>query len=127
MSDHAHAHADEHHDHPNYIRVWALLLALLVVSVAGPMLGVQIVTLITAFGIAAVKAYLVAKNFMHINVERRFIPYIIGTVLVFTLLFFAGSSPDVMKKEGTRWEKPLWLHPPAAAAEHSEHGEEAHH
>ena len=127
MSDHA--HADTHaHDHPNYIRVWAVLLALLVVSVAGPMLGIQIVTLITAFGIAAVKAYLVAKNFMHINVERRFIPYIMGTVLVFTLLFFAGSSPDVMKKEGTRWEKPLWLHPPAAAAgaEHSEHGEAGH-
>jgi caa(3)-type oxidase subunit IV len=120
MNDRAHAEHD--HAHPNYIRVWALLLMLLVVSVAGPMLGVQIVTLITAFGIAAVKAYLVAKNFMHINVERRFIPYIIGTVLVFTLLFFAGSSPDVMEKQGTRWEKPLWLHPPAVAQEQAEHG-----
>jgi caa(3)-type oxidase subunit IV len=126
MSAHAHDHSHDH-AHPNYVRVWAILLCLLVVSVAGPFLGVQIVTLITAFGIAAVKAYLVAKNFMHINIERRFIPYIVGTVLVFTVLFFAGSSPDVMKKEGRNWQKPLWLHPPAAAAEHSEHGEEAHH
>jgi len=41
------------------------------------MFGIKVVTLITAFGIALVKAYLVAKNFMHINVERRFIPYIV--------------------------------------------------
>ena len=44
---------------------------LLVVSVAGPMLEIKIVTLITAFGIAVVKAYLVAKNFMHLNIEQR--------------------------------------------------------
>ena len=37
------------------------------------MFGIQGVTLITAFGIAIVKAYLVAKNFMHINVEPRFV------------------------------------------------------
>ena len=38
------------------------------------------------------KAYLVAKNFMHINVEKRFVPYIVLTVLVFMLLFFAGDG-----------------------------------
>ena len=48
------------------------------VSVAGPMLGVKWLTLITAFGIAIVKAYLVAKNFMHVNVEQRFVAYIAG-------------------------------------------------
>ena len=40
------------------------------VSVVGPMLGIRAVTLITAFGIALVKAYLVAKNFMHLNVAE---------------------------------------------------------
>jgi cytochrome c biogenesis protein CcdA len=89
------------------------------------MIGIKVVTLITAFGIALVKAYLVAKNFMHINVEKRFIPYIVGTVLVFMLLFFAGAAPDVMKKQGTQWEKPSWLaasaHSPAAADEGAHH------
>lgn len=114
MAEHAHA---ETHQHPNYIRIWALLLVLLVVSVAGPMLGVQWVTLVTAFGIAIVKAYLVAKNFMHVNIERRFVVYALLTVLVFMLLFFSAVAPDVMKKEGRGWEKPSWKTAPAA-----EHG-----
>jgi len=113
-------HATEH-THVNYVRIWAILVVLLGVSVAGPMIGIKLVTLITAFGIALVKAYLVAKNFMHINVEKRFVPYIVLTVLVFMLLFFAGAAPDVMKKQGTQWEKPSWIsapaHSPAAAHE----------
>jgi caa(3)-type oxidase subunit IV len=122
MSDNA-VHATEH-THVNYVRIWAILVVLLGVSVVGPMFGIKAVTLITAFGIALVKAYLVAKNFMHVNVEKRYIPYIVLTALVFMLLFFAGTAPDVMKKEGTNWEKPSWLHPPAApAAAH----EGAHH
>ena len=83
-------------------------MALLVVSVVGPMFGIKWLTLITAFGIACVKAYLVAKNFMHINVEPRFVAYLIITVLVFMLLFFAGVAPDVMKHEGAGWVKPAW-------------------
>ena len=103
MSDHA-AHAEAHHI--NYVRIWQILLALLVVSVLGPMVGIKIVTLITAFGIAVVKAYLVAKNFMHLNVQPRFVVYLLGTTLVFMLLFYAGAAPDVMKHSGDNWEKP---------------------
>jgi caa(3)-type oxidase subunit IV len=115
MTSHAHA-ASHEHAHPNYVKIWSILVVLLVISVAGPFFGHKIVTLITAFGIAIVKAYLVAKNFMHITIEKRFIPYIILTMLVFMLLFFAGVSPDVMKKDGTQWEKPSWKVAPAAHA-----------
>ncbi len=97
------------HAHPNYFKVWAILCALLLVSITGPMLGIKAVTLITAFGIAIVKAYMVAKHFMHLNIERRYVSYLLGTVLVFMLLFFAGVAPDVMKAEGTHWTKPTWL------------------
>lgn len=100
------AEATAHHDHPNYVKIWAILLGLLVVSVIGPMIGIQVVTLITAFGIALVKAYLVAKNFMHVNLEPRYIVYLMSTMLVFMLLLFAGAAPDVMKFGGTNWEKP---------------------
>lgn len=117
MSEHAHADA---HSPSHYVRIWALLLALLVVSVAGPMLGVMWVTLVTAFGIAVVKAFLVAKHFMHVNVEQRFVTYALLTALVFMLLFFAATAPDVMKPDGTQWEKPSWKVPAAAAA--PEHG-----
>ena len=99
----------EEHAHPNYVKIWMILVALLVVSVIGPMFEIPAVTLTTAFGIACVKAYLVAKNFMHVNIEPRFIPYLLGTALVFVFVFFAGTSPDVMKHEGSNWEKLDWI------------------
>ncbi len=102
MSEHA-----EHTGHEvNYIKTWAILLCLLVVSILGPFLEIKIVTLLTAFGIAIVKAYLVAKNFMHLNIEPRYAVYLLTTMLVFMLLFFAGAAPDVMKHEGRNWVKP---------------------
>jgi len=47
------------------------------------------------------------------------------TSLVFMLLFFAGTAPDVMKSYGTGWEKVAdqW-NPPVVASEG--HGD-AHH
>ena len=99
-------HAEAAHEHPNYVKIWGILLVLLVISIGGPFLGIQVVTLITAFGIAIVKAYMVAKNFMHLDIERRYVVYLILTMVVFVLLFFAGTSPDVMKWEGTNWVKP---------------------
>ena len=90
--------------HPNYVKIWAILVLLLCVSVAGPWVGVRLVTLVTAFGVAVVKAYLVAKNFMHVNVEKPWVPYLLITFLVFIVLLFAGVAPDVMKHQGLRWE-----------------------
>jgi caa(3)-type oxidase subunit IV len=116
----------EHASHPpiNYIQVWGILVALLVVSVAGPMLGHPVITLITAFGIACVKAVMVARKFMHINLEQRYISYVIITVLVFILLFFAGTAPDVMQEEGSGWVKPAWK--AASAAAPTGHGDASH-
>ena len=111
-----HAESEGHHE-VNYVRIWQILLVLLAISVAGPFLEIQAVTLITAFGIAVVKAYLVAKNFMHLNVEPRYAVYLLLTVLVFLLLFFAGAAPDVMKHEGANWVKPR-VHVESAPAHH---------
>ncbi len=109
----------EHAEHEvNYVKIWAILLGLLAVSILGPMVGIKIVTLLTAFGIAIVKAYLVAKNFMHLNIEPRFAVYLLCTVLVFMLLLFAGSAPDVMKHEGTNWVKPAIVVESSASEHH---------
>jgi caa(3)-type oxidase subunit IV len=113
------------HAHPNYVKVWAILVALLMVSITGPMVGIPLLTLMTAFGIAIVKAYLVAKNFMHLNIEKRFVVYLLGTVLAFMVLFYAGASPDVMQHEGTNWKKPKLIEEAHSPAVHrgSAHGE----
>lgn len=108
--------------HPNYVKVWAILCALLAVSVTGPMLGHPVVTLITAFGIACVKAYMVMKNFMHLNVEKRIAVYILSTCLVFMFLLFAATAPDIMKHDGWNWVKPQ-----VEIASATPHGGGAHH
>jgi len=92
----------EHH-HPNYVKIWAILVGLLAVSVVGPMVGVRWLTLVTAFGIAIVKAYLVARNFMHINLEKRWVAYLLLGMLAFMAIFMGGVSPDVMKHDGANW------------------------
>jgi caa(3)-type oxidase subunit IV len=118
---------ESHTHHPDYVKIWGVLCVLLVISVAGPFLGHPLITLITAFGIALVKAYLVAKNFMHITVAPRYVAYLVGTCLVFMLLFFAGAAPDVMKHYGTNWQKPSWIAAHAEAAQHGgDHGAAAH-
>ena len=95
--------------HTNYVKIWAILVGLLAISVIGPMAEIRWLTLVTAFGIAFVKAYLVAVKFMHINQMPKFITYIVITTLVFMLLFFAAVAPDVMNDTGRNWEKPTWV------------------
>jgi caa(3)-type oxidase subunit IV len=89
--------------HTNYVKIWAILLALLVVSVLGPELGIKWVTLVTAFGIAGVKAYIVATKFMHINDEKNIVTYILVTMMVLMVVFIGGTSSDIMNHEGTNW------------------------
>ena len=116
--------------HPNYYRIYAILMVCLLISVLGPLLEIRAVTLITAFGIAIYKAYLVTANFMHLNVEKRFAVYMLGTVLAFVILFFAGTAPDVMQAYGSGWTKPSWQvsveegdlgDPSAEAGDHGTH------
>ncbi|MFN7142792.1 MAG: cytochrome C oxidase subunit IV family protein [Myxococcota bacterium] len=135
MSDHNHgstAHAEAHHGHPDsyYIKIWAVLMVLLLISIFGPFIGVWIITLITAFGVAFVKAFLVAKHFMHLNTEKPIVWYMLICCLAFMVLFFAAVSPDVMNHEGRRWvnvaaqqEKERGMKAGAAGAEHGgDHG-----
>ena len=91
------------HAHPNYIKIWAILTFLLILSVLGPLIGIKIVTLVATFGIALVKAAMVGAYFMHLNIEKRFVRYMLYTALLFLGLFFFGVSVDVMKPKGTNW------------------------
>jgi len=100
------AQTETHVHHPNYVKIWAILVALLVVSVAGSMSHIREVVLVAAFGVAAVKAYLVAKNFMHITVEKRWVPYLLVVCLLFVIVLFAGVAPDVMHHSGLHWTNP---------------------
>lgn len=95
--------ADHGGHHTNYVKIWGILVALLVVSVTGPMLEIRVVTLLTAFGIAIVKAYLVAKHFMHLDVEKTFVVKLLVVCLGLMMLFFSATAPDIMKHWGANW------------------------
>jgi caa(3)-type oxidase subunit IV len=101
------AHAPESEDHVhhgNYVKIWAILVVLLIISVLGPLTGIRWLMLFTAFGIAVIKAYMVAKNFMHVNLERRWVGYLLITCLVFLAILFAGVAPDVLRHQGLHWD-----------------------
>jgi len=89
--------------HPNYVKIYLILLFLLGVSILGPTLGVPAITLITAFGIAIVKATMVAAYFMHLNIEKRYIWFLLFIMLTFLFVLFSGVAPDVMKQGGQNW------------------------
>ena len=107
-----------HHSVKPYIKIYFILLGLFVISVLGPVIADEffasedgisytltgtILVLTTAFGIAFVKAYLVAAKFMHLDVEKPIVWYILTTCLVFMVLFFAAVSPDVQNHSGDNW------------------------
>lgn len=97
MADHAH--------NPNkYRNIYLVLLVLLVVSIIGPEIGILWLTLVTAFGIAVVKATMVVREFMHLKDERKLMKWVLVTSLLLMLLLFAGVAPDVMRHEGRNWE-----------------------
>ena len=126
MSEESHEH-----DESYYIKTWALLVVLLVVSVLGPELEIQAVTFITAFGIAVVKAALVANRFMHLNIEKKYITYLLLTGIGMLMIFFFGIAPDVMKHSGTNWENVAsqqWVEEHMAIGEANEghHGDAGH-
>jgi len=93
----------EQHHHPNYKKIYIALVILLAISVAGPHLGIFWLTLITAFGVALVKANLVVQNFMHLKWEKRIMKWMLATSLILMFLFFAGVAPDVMHHSGHQW------------------------
>lgn len=103
-----------------YVKTWALLLVLLIISICGPMIGIKAITLITAFGIAVVKAVIVASRFMHLNVEKKYITYMLLGMVLMMFLFFAGTAPDVLKPTGQHWEK-VYSEPVAAPQSEGHH------
>lgn len=130
MANPADSHAHDAH-HPSYFKIYGILVALFFVSVTGPLLGHKVITLVTAFGVALVKAYLVAAHFMHLKIEKRYVTYLLFTAIAFMAIFFAGTSPDVMNHRGRRWENVAAQHEvnramQEAAAIEAGGGEHAH-
>ena len=88
-----------------YIKIYFILLALLAVSLIGPEIGIKWVTLVTAFGIAIVKAYIVVAEYMHLKIEKKIAIYMLSLSLVMVFAFFIGTAPDVSSHKAEPWSR----------------------
>ena len=130
----AHGGHGEHggeHIHPPmyYVKIWAILVVLMFLSLLGSEVPNHLVVLMAAFGIAVVKAYFVCAKFMHLNIEKKFVVYFLVTSLAFMALFYFGVAPDVMEHKGHRWKNvaaEAAVKRGLEAGKHSAHGEGAH-
>lgn len=124
------------HKHPSYIKIYFILLGLFSLSVAGPEIaeifgleGVSrtVLVLVTAFGIALWKAYLVCSYFMHLKFEKIYAPYILLACLSLLFVFFFGTATDAMFSHGHNWVKEYSEEAAAEEAASRSHGGHAEH
>ena len=101
------------------------MLVLLFVSVLGPLVGNFYITLITAFGIAIVKALMVCAYFMHLKTEKRIVWYMLLASIALMVLFFSALMPDIMRNKGQNWKGTVVITPPAL--HHDSHSSDVNH
>lgn len=101
MSDIAAGTAQASDDSRLYITVWVLLVALLIAGLSIFVLPISrelAVGLI--FGIAAIKAVLVLRNYMHLKHEHLLIYIIVAVPALFLLGFALALIPDIVFRHG---------------------------
>jgi caa(3)-type oxidase subunit IV len=86
----------DYHGHPSYVKVWAWLVALLVVSLGLGGLGNHRLAVSLIFGLAVVKALLVLGNFMHLRWEPRLVWLVAGFGVLCIVFLYFGVLPDIV-------------------------------
>jgi caa(3)-type oxidase subunit IV len=82
--------------HPNYVAIWGVLVAALLISLLLGSIDVPVVAVVLIFSLALVKAYLVAAYFMHLKFEPFFIVMILAAGLLCLYFLFFGLVPDIV-------------------------------
>jgi cytochrome c oxidase subunit 4 len=84
------------HSHPNYVAIWGVLVAALVVSILMGEMQLPVVTAVLIFSVAIAKAFLVAAYYMHLRFEPAFVVAIVVTGLACLYVLFVGLVPDLV-------------------------------
>jgi len=78
----------------HYLIIWLWLVALVGISVAAASLLPKVQALALIFSVAIVKAFLVARNYMHLKNEKAIYYAIVLVPLAFVVIFLFGLFPD---------------------------------
>jgi len=65
----------------------------------------------------------VAKNFMHLDVEKPIVHWILLVALALMVLLYGALAPDVQKGEGSGWKKDAGFHHSFVTSKPHEAGE----
>lgn len=87
---------EESHAHPNYVAVWTALVVLLVVGIAVGFLKDPVLGAVLVFGVATLKALLVAANFMHLRFEPLMVRVIVLSALACVFVVLIALIPDIV-------------------------------
>lgn len=101
-----------------YKRMFVILALLPMLSVAAYLTGIRPLAIFTAIGVILFSTYFATTTFMHIDVEPRFVPYLVLLCFAFSLLYLFLTAPDVMMHSGQQWVKVE----AGGSGEHSSHG-----
>lgn len=78
------------------IVIWIGLLLLLGVSLILGYLGNQILATSLIFGVASLKAWLVANYYMGLKWETNYVAWILLTGLIFMIVLYVALVPDII-------------------------------
>lgn len=84
------------HSHPNYVAIWGILVAALLVSVLMGYMDIPVLTAVLIFTVAITKAYLVVSYYMHLKWEPFFIVFVMAAGLAVLYFLFFGLTPDIV-------------------------------
>ena len=87
---------EETHKEPNYIAIFGILVAAFVASVFLDYMSSSPVTVTLIFVIAAVKAYLVVMNFMHLKAEPTFLKWMVISLILVLVVMYIGMVVDIV-------------------------------
>lgn len=87
-----------------YGAIWGVLVFLLLLSLVGVRIGDPAFRNLLVFGVAAVKAFLVLRYYMHLRWEPLFVGAILLSALLCLAVLFVALLPDVVWRDG--WVRP---------------------
>ncbi|MBU6427658.1 MAG: hypothetical protein KGR26_01480 [Cyanobacteria bacterium REEB65] len=99
MSNHQDASVES-----QYWKTWAVLGALMLLSIASYFTGIKSLAIFTSLVVALSCTFVATTVFMHLSVEPRFIAYLCIVAVAVMGLFFALVAPDVLEHTGTNWQ-----------------------
>jgi cytochrome c oxidase subunit 4 len=96
----------DYHGHPNYLKVYIILLILFAITVFASLIPNPIVVFAVVFSISVVKGTMVLLYFMHLKWEPNLIWIMLIMALLTLLFLMVGLYPDIVPVENYLVPKP---------------------